>query len=187
MVWVGEMLEAVEPASGRQRGTNHNGYDRRRDDHSCHPARPRTGNRSATRKCTRPGRGSRWYFRDEGTRGRGQQDEADSHGGSDARPTSPDATVLPELLHGEETKVWGDPRAYRGQSEVIQQCAPLALGGTVRSRNAIRYKNQVDEVERAKNRTKSPLVRSRTQVEHVFGVDEIEVLATSRRCAIEDW
>jgi len=28
-----------------------------------------------------------------------------------------DATVLPELLHGEETRVWGD-QAYRGQSEV---------------------------------------------------------------------
>ena len=26
-----------------------------------------------------------------------------------------DATVLPELLHGEETRVWGD-QAYRGQS-----------------------------------------------------------------------
>jgi transposase, IS5 family len=74
-----------------------------------------------------------------------------------------DATVLPELLHGEETKVWGD-QAYRGQSEVIQQCAPLAQDCTQRR---YRYKNQVDEVERAKNRTKS---RVRSKVEHVFGV-----------------
>ena len=28
------------------------------------------------------------------------------------------ATVLPELLHGAETRVWGDQR-YVGQSEVI--------------------------------------------------------------------
>jgi len=78
-----------------------------------------------------------------------------------------DATVLPELLHGEETKVWGD-QAYRGQSEVIQQCAPLAQDCTQRR---YRYKNQVDEVERAKNRTKS---RVRSKVEHVFGVMKLK-------------
>ena len=78
-----------------------------------------------------------------------------------------DATVLPELLHGEETKVWGD-QAYRGQSEVIQQCAPLAQDCTQRR---YRYKDQVDEVERAKNRTKS---RVRSKVEHVFGVMKLK-------------
>ena len=78
-----------------------------------------------------------------------------------------DATVLPELLHGEETKVWGD-QAYRGQSEVIQQCAPLAQDCTQRR---YRYKNQIDEVERAKNRTKS---RVRSKVEHVFGVMKLK-------------
>src|SRR5438094_7440622 len=30
-----------------------------------------------------------------------------------------DSTVLPDLLHGEETRVWGD-QAYKGQSEVIR-------------------------------------------------------------------
>src|ERR1700723_1508778 len=78
-----------------------------------------------------------------------------------------EATVLPELLHGEETKVWGG-QAYRGQSEVIQQCAPLAQDCTQRR---YRYKNQVDEVERAKNRTKS---RVRSKVEHVFGVMKLK-------------
>ena len=34
-----------------------------------------------------------------------------------------DSTVLPDLLHGKETRVWGD-QAYRGQRAVIrQQCA----------------------------------------------------------------
>jgi IS5 family transposase len=78
-----------------------------------------------------------------------------------------DATVLPELLHGEETKVWGD-QAYRGQSEVIQQCAPRGQDCTQRR---YRYKNQVDEVERAKNRTKSQV---RSKVEHVFGVMKLK-------------
>jgi IS5 family transposase len=36
-----------------------------------------------------------------------------------------DASVLPELLHGEETRVWGD-QGYVGQTEVIHQCVPQA-------------------------------------------------------------
>jgi len=78
-----------------------------------------------------------------------------------------DATVLPELLHGEETRVWGD-QAYRGQSEVIHQCAPRAQDCTHRR---YRYKDRIDEVERAKNRTKSTV---RSKVEHVFGVMKLK-------------
>jgi IS5 family transposase len=36
-----------------------------------------------------------------------------------------DSTVLPELLHERETRVWGD-QAYRGQRAVIRQSAPKA-------------------------------------------------------------
>src|SRR5471030_475454 len=79
-----------------------------------------------------------------------------------------DARVLPELLHGEERKVWGD-QAYCGQSEVIEQCAPLAQDCTQRR---YRYKNRIDEVARAKNRTKS---RVRSKVEHVFGVMKLKI------------
>lgn len=78
-----------------------------------------------------------------------------------------DATVLPELLHGEETHVWGD-QAYRGQSEVIHECAPQAKDCT---HKRYRYKDCVDEVERAKNRTKSQV---RSKVEHVFGVLKLQ-------------
>ena len=74
-----------------------------------------------------------------------------------------DATVLPELLHGEETRVWGD-QAYRGQSAVIHECAPRARDCTQRR---YRHQGRVDEVERERNRTKS---RVRSKVEHVFGV-----------------
>jgi len=35
------------------------------------------------------------------------------------------ATVLPDLLHGAETRVWGD-QAYRGQTDVIREHAPKA-------------------------------------------------------------
>jgi transposase, IS5 family len=78
-----------------------------------------------------------------------------------------DSTVLPDLLHGEETRVWGD-QAYRGQTEVIRECAPQAEDCTHRR---YRYKDGVDEVERAKNRTKSAV---RSKVEHVFGVMKLK-------------
>lgn len=74
-----------------------------------------------------------------------------------------DSAVLPELLHGEETRVWGDG-GYLGQTEIIHQHAPRAHDYTQRR---CRYKGRIDEVQRAKNRTKS---RVRSRVEHVFGV-----------------
>src|SRR5204862_142587 len=78
-----------------------------------------------------------------------------------------DSAVLPDLLHGEETRVWGD-QAYRGQSEVIRECAPQAQDCTHRR---YRYKHGIDEVERAKNRAKS---RVRSKVEHVFAVMKLK-------------
>jgi transposase, IS5 family len=74
-----------------------------------------------------------------------------------------DSTVLPELLHGEETHVWGD-QAYRGQADVIHECSPHARDCT---NKRYRYQARIDEVERAKNRTKSKV---RSKVEHVFAV-----------------
>lgn len=74
-----------------------------------------------------------------------------------------DSVVLPDLLHGEETRVWGD-QAYRGQTEVIKQHAPAAKDFTNRR---YRHKGVVNETERAKNRTKS---RVRAKVEHAIGV-----------------
>jgi len=74
-----------------------------------------------------------------------------------------DCTVLPDLLHGEETRVWGD-QSYRGQRDVIREHAPNARDFTNRR---YRFKGVVDEIERAKNRTKS---RVRARVEHMFSV-----------------
>ena len=70
-----------------------------------------------------------------------------------------DSTVLPDLLHGKETRVWGD-QAYRGQRAVIRQHAPKAQDFINRR---YRHRGVVDEVERAKNRTKSKVrARGRT-------------------------
>jgi transposase, IS5 family len=78
-----------------------------------------------------------------------------------------DSTVLPDLLHGEETKVWGD-QAYRGQGEVLREIAPMAQDLT---NQRYRYKDRIDEVERAKNQTKSKV---RSKVEHVFQVMKLQ-------------
>src|SRR5207249_5217778 len=56
-----------------------------------------------------------------------------------------DSAVLPDLLHGEETRVWGD-QAYRGQAEVIRECAHQAQDCTHRR---YRYKDRIDGVTRA--------------------------------------
>ena len=74
-----------------------------------------------------------------------------------------DSTILPDLLHGEETRVWGD-QAYKGKTDLIRKHAPNALDFT---NQRYRYKKRIDEVQRAKNRTKSKI---RSRVEHVFGV-----------------
>src|SRR6516225_1936958 len=71
-----------------------------------------------------------------------------------------DSTVLADLLHGKETRVWGD-QAYRGQRAVIRQHAPKAQDFTNR-----RYRHR-GVAERAKNRTKSKV---RARVEHSIGV-----------------
>ena len=79
-----------------------------------------------------------------------------------------DVEILPDLLHGEETRVWGDG-AYQGQTEVIRQGAPRAQDCTQRR---CRYKGQiVDEVAWMKNRTKSKV---RSKVEHVFQVMKLQ-------------
>ena len=78
-----------------------------------------------------------------------------------------DSTVLPELLHGEETKVWGD-QAYRGQTEAIREVAPRARDLT---NKRYRYRDRIDEQERERNRTKS---RVRSKVEHVFQIMKLK-------------
>ena len=74
-----------------------------------------------------------------------------------------DSTVLPELLHGGETRVWGD-QAYRGQTDAIKKHAPKAKDFTHRR---YRHCGKIDEAERARNRTKSKV---RSKVEHSIGV-----------------
>lgn len=58
-----------------------------------------------------------------------------------------DSVCLPDLLHGAETRGWGDS-AYQGQGDVLREHAPGAKDFT---NKRYRRKGVVDEMERAKN------------------------------------
>jgi len=74
-----------------------------------------------------------------------------------------DSQVLEELLHGDETRVWGDS-AYTGQTEAMRRAAPGAQDFTHEKGQC----NQpLDAAAKARNRTKSKV---RAKVEHVFAV-----------------
>jgi IS5 family transposase len=72
-----------------------------------------------------------------------------------------DSQVLPDLLHGEETRVWGDS-AYTGQGEVLREHAPQATDFT--NHKGCRGRSLSDE-DKVRNRTKSKV---RAKVEHPF-------------------
>lgn len=74
-----------------------------------------------------------------------------------------DSQVLIDLLHGEETRVWGDA-AYTGQRDIIRERAPKARDFT--QQKATRHR-PLTEYQRTANRTKSSV---RAKVEHIIGV-----------------
>src|SRR5271154_3232987 len=119
-----------------------------------------TGERDPAMHQTR--KGKQWYF------------GAKAHIGVDSKETVvhtvitsaasvADKHMLPDLLHGEERKVWGDG-AYQGQTEAIHAAAPKAQDMTCRR---TKYKDYVDEEAKRKNTTKA---RVRAKVEHPFRI-----------------
>ena len=74
-----------------------------------------------------------------------------------------DRDALPYLLHGKETRVWGD-QAYRGQKAAMRKVARKARDFT---NQRYRWGSRVDKRIRAMNRTKSKV---RSKVEHAIGV-----------------
>ena len=72
-----------------------------------------------------------------------------------------DSQLLPDLLHGKETRVWSDS-AYTGQTEAIRRAAPCAQDFT--HQKGFRHR-PLNEDDAARNRTKS---RVRAKVEHPF-------------------
>jgi len=74
-----------------------------------------------------------------------------------------DKHPLPDLLHGNEQRVYGDS-AYASQKALIEAKAPQARDFT---NQRVRRSGEIDEAQRSKNRNNS---RVRARVEHVFAV-----------------
>src|ERR1035441_5354418 len=154
-----------EPTLAEPGSADHDGNHRGRDHHS----RPHFDeeSRAETRSRDAPDEeGQPVVLRHEGARGGGQQDQADSQCAGDTRQCGGCDRAAGVAARG-GARVWGD-QAYRGQADVIHASAPRAQDCTHRR---YRYKDQIDEVERAKNRTKSTV---RSKVEHVFGVMKLK-------------
>ena len=107
-------------------------------------------------------KGQQWYI------GRKLHSGADSQSGLVHSAVVTAANVhdkhpLPDLLHGNEQRVYGDS-AYASQKALIHTKATKAKDFT---NQRTRRNGIVDEVVKSKNRNKS---RIRARVEHVFGV-----------------
>jgi IS5 family transposase len=107
-------------------------------------------------------KGKQWYFGLKAHIGVDSK-EGTVHSVCTSAANVSDVHMLPDLLHGEERKVWGDG-GYQGQTKAIQQAAPKAQDMTCKR---TKFKNYVDEVAKKKNTTKS---RVRAKVEHVFRI-----------------
>ena len=108
-------------------------------------------------------KGQQWYFGMKAHIGVDSK-EGVVHSVCSTAASVSDVHMLPELLHGEETKVWGDG-GYQGQTEKIHEVAPQAQDMT--NRRAKNSRGDVDEVEKRKNRNKS---RVRAKVEWPFRI-----------------
>jgi transposase, IS5 family len=107
-------------------------------------------------------KGKQWYFGLKAHIGVDSK-EGTVHSMCTSAASVSDVHMLPDLLHGEERKVWGDG-GYQGQSEAIREVAPKAQDMTCKR---TKFKDYVDELQKKKNTVKS---RVRAKVEHVFRI-----------------
>jgi IS5 family transposase len=119
-----------------------------------------TGTRDPEMHPTR--KGNQWFFGMKAHIGVDSK-EGIVHSVCSTAASVADKHMLPDLLHGDERKVWGDG-GYQGQGAAIRAAAPHAQDMTSRR---TRYKQMVDELQRRKNRTKA---RVRAKVEHPFRI-----------------
>lgn len=107
-------------------------------------------------------KGNQWYF---GMKAHIGVDSKTTlvHSAAATAANEHDSQLLGDLLHGEETRVWGDS-AYTGQKEALAEHAPKAQDYTnVKGRR----NHPLTEEDKRKNRTKSGV---RAKVEHIFRV-----------------
>jgi len=105
-------------------------------------------------------KGNQWYFGMKGHIGVDSRSKM-IHAVAATPANVHDSQVLEDLLHGQETRVWGDS-AYSGQGEVLREHAPGATDFT--NKKGSRNRPLTDR-DKEKNRTKSKV---RAKVEHPF-------------------
>jgi IS5 family transposase len=105
-------------------------------------------------------KGNEWFFGMKGHIGVDSQTKL-IHSVAATAANVHDSQLLGNLLHGNETRVWGDS-AYTGQGDAIREHAPNAKDFTHQKGN--RHHPLSDE-EKARNKTKSKV---RAKVEHPF-------------------
>ena len=107
-------------------------------------------------------KGNQWYFGMKAHIGVDSQTKL-IHSVAATAANVHDSQVLPELLHGQETRVWGDA-AYSGHRDTIRQLAPRAK---IFVQTKAHRHRPLSQEERDRNRTKSKV---RAKVEHAFSV-----------------
>ena len=105
-------------------------------------------------------KGNEWYFGMKGHIGVDSQSKL-IHSVAATAANVHDSQLLGDLLHGDETRVWGDS-AYSGQHDVIAEHAPRAKDFT--NKKGVRNR-PLSDADKLKNRTKSKV---RAKVEHPF-------------------
>jgi len=84
-----------------------------------------------------------------------------------------DGNVIGELLHGAETRVWGDA-AYAGRTERIRAKAPNAKDFTQRRGRGYRYLSEYDRwINRARSRVRARVEHSIGLIKRVFGFSKV--------------
>jgi IS5 family transposase len=114
-----------------------------------------TGTRDPEMHQTR--KGNQWYFGMKGHVG------TDTHGLAHTVTTTDaaqaDSTQLPELLHGQETTLYGDTAYYKADDKLRWECS----GGTYRVNKSGKRSTKWDRINAARSRV-------RARGEHVFRV-----------------
>jgi len=107
-------------------------------------------------------KGNQWYFGMKGHFGVDKKYKL-IHSVAASAANMHDSNMMPELLHGQETEVFGDS-AYAGQTEMIEGLAPNAKDRTQKRGRGYKY---LTDYQRKINRARS---RVRARAEHAIGV-----------------
>ena len=126
------------------------------------PSSTKNANKERDSEMHQTRKGRQWYFGAKAHIGVDSK-EGIVHSVCTTAASVSDVHMLPELLHGEEKKVWGDA-GYQGQTAAIHEVAPAAQDMTSRR---VRTKAGVDQEQKRRNRTKA---RVRAKVEWPFRI-----------------